>query len=810
MHQTTLDELSHKLTQDERAGFQEFRQCFFAALERRQLDRCQALLDVLKTIPSPYLQRDYRYHQAVLYSELRQMDRAEQILRNLLADDLAPEQRARVLLALAIQFDEQGLWSDAETYYQAALTAYAATGDELGRAKTYNNLGISISFQVELGASQPERLSEAIRYHQRALDVTRAVDNPWEIAKNWHGLGMAYGLMRSYHAALDAFQRHVALCEELDDPADQAVGLSDMAALAYLPLGQLDEAAAALDSAIAIFHEHSDPLHLAEALARRGNLLAAQNRPEEALHDYESALALTESIRARLTAPTTQAQYRTTVEAIYKAPLSLHLQRNEAERAFNATERARSRVLADLLAGQSAHPHTEIPTNLIEQRDALRQKLDQAYADADMAVDLPQWEAKLADLDRQIELLDPTYAALATVAPLTIGEVQSRLPADAAVVTYVSDASDRFWILVVTPADVHMHPVPGISVRWLQAHLVEHLDGVRRGSVVPEPRSGFLAPPRLFVDLYKILIEPIWELLAPRLTVYFVPAGPLHYVPLGALTPDLSYSPPLLASGRRIVYAPSATVLLNYCHTRPPSSHQGIVAIAPTDGKLQYIQGAAKTIAYRGGTSVAGSAATRRALLTRARHHRVLCFLGHALFDRRYPMSSRLQLADGSLHASELLRELRLQADLVILAACESGRGRVLRGDEILGLSRAMLYAGTPSLLVTLWPVLEIPTRLFIERFVDALSREDASSTTIEPARALTVTQNWLRTLPLAAAQERMAEWDELSNSEIVQHLTHLWHMTHPGEELHSDSQIFNHPYFWSPYILIGDRHRDH
>jgi CHAT domain-containing protein len=312
----------------------------------------------------------------------------------------------------------------------------------------------------------------------------------------------------------------------------------------------------------------------------------------------------------------------------------------------------------------------------------------------------------------------------------------------------------------------------------------------------------------LFPQVYTALVKPVQAILDAAETVYIVPTGPLHYLPLGALMPDLQQAPPLLAPGRRVVYAPSATVLLTYCHTRPSSPKKGLLALAPGDPKLQFIQGAAQTLAHQGDDlPVLGPAATRQAFLAKAGDYRIVCFIGHAHFDQRYPMSSRLQLAKGNLYASEILRELRLQADLVLLAACETGRGQVLRGDEILGLTRALLYAGTPSLLVTLWPVHEIPTRLLVEKFFAQLSLHEVASGLFDPALALATAQNWLRTLSYAEAQALLADWkEELSADDIDSLLTALWQMTQPGLAPQGDSQLFVHPFFWSPYILIGDR----
>ena len=86
----------------------------------------------------------------------------------------------------------------------------------------------------------------------------------------------------------------------------------------------------------------------------------------------------------------------------------------------------------------------------------------------------------------------------------------------------------------------------------------------------------------------------------------------------------------------------------------------------------------------------------------------------HGHFDTAKPLASHLLLADGPLSAADILQSLKLNAELVTLSACETGRSEVLRGEELIGLVRAFLYAGTPAVVVTLWPVDELSTLLLM------------------------------------------------------------------------------------------------
>ncbi|MCB0064718.1 MAG: CHAT domain-containing protein, partial [Caldilineaceae bacterium] len=553
--------------------------------------------------------------------------------------------------------------------------------------------------------------------------------------------------------------------------------------------------------AIPLLEAAQDDLHLAEALTRRGNLSVHQGHDQAALAGFAEAIHQVESIRSRLNAPTTRADYRTTIDYVYRAPLSLYLAQGDFEAAFNIAERARSRVLADLLTNQDLS--VEIPASLQELWHSIHRELDQAYANRSDRERINELERKLADLDRQIEFYDQSYVGLTGTEPMRAADVCPQLSEDAALLTYVSDNQDRLWVLVLTKHEVWGRLIPQLNVQWLQTFLSEHIDGIHRGKLIPSG-NGYLSQPKgLIPPLFEKLLAPACERLQAKQTVYIVPHGPLYSIPIGALTPTLSTPAPLLAAGRRVVYAPSATILFRAGRQSPLPASTDTLAVAPNDERLQYTIGAAKRIvANPGDLSMTGTHATKQAFLAQAGRYRMICFLGHARFDPVHPMSSRLMLSDGHLRASELSRGLRLHADLVILAACETGRNKILLGDELLGLPRALLHAGIPAVLVTLWPVHEVPTRLLVEEFIKQRQHTPAA----DAARTLAAVQNWLRTLTFEQAWLLLSNWDELTAEQAHQQLATIWRMTSGDAPPQRDAALFDHPYFWSPFILIGSR----
>ena len=209
-------------------------------------------------------------------------------------------------------------------------------------------------------------------------------------------------------------------------------------------------------------------------------------------------------------------------------------------------------------------------------------------------------------------------------------------------------------------------------------------------------------------------------------------------------------------------------------------------------GELAHAEAEAGWIAHQfSGAALLGEAATPDAVRAALSGQRVIHFSCHGHFRRREPMASGLALAGGELTAAEVLRSVRLEAEVVTLSACDTGLNRLTPGDELLGLTRAFLGAGARSLLVALWPIHEVPTRLFMERFYEAWLAGAAR------ARAVAEAQRYVRSIDQETLRSRLAEYG-LSLSE-VNDLLDLFETMLPGR------QPFDHPYYWGAVLLIGD-----
>jgi CHAT domain-containing protein len=137
-----------------------------------------------------------------------------------------------------------------------------------------------------------------------------------------------------------------------------------------------------------------------------------------------------------------------------------------------------------------------------------------------------------------------------------------------------------------------------------------------------------------------------------------------------------------------------------------------------------------------------GTQATETALVSQAEQSEILHLATHGEFDSLNPQFSRLRLnpdethSDGSLYVHEIYGlDLTSTTNLVVLSACQSQVGQLSRGDEIVGLSRAFLYAGTPTVMASLWNIDDAATSYLMERFYTYLQEDQTTAKALQLAQ---------------------------------------------------------------------------
>jgi CHAT domain-containing protein/tetratricopeptide (TPR) repeat protein len=287
----------------------------------------------------------------------------------------------------------------------------------------------------------------------------------------------------------------------------------------------------------------------------------------------------------------------------------------------------------------------------------------------------------------------------------------------------------------------------------------------------PQPVTPTVRRRPPFRDLYNLLIDPIAELLPtdPEATITFIPQGPLFLVPFAALLDQEGH---FLVEKHTIVTAPSIQVLdliENRLDNRQPRSSTSSASTAlvvgnptmpkirsklgeppPPLAELPGAEAEAQAIATLLNTQVLlGSEATEATVRQRLPQSQIIHFATHGILDNFLGLEAAVAFApdaddDGFLTAREV-SELQLRADLVVLSACNTGRGEIT-GDGVIGLSRSFLGAGADSVVASLWSVPDEPTALLMTTFYQQLEQQAGSQNLAHVNRAKALRQAMLQT----------------------------------------------------------------
>jgi CHAT domain-containing protein len=262
------------------------------------------------------------------------------------------------------------------------------------------------------------------------------------------------------------------------------------------------------------------------------------------------------------------------------------------------------------------------------------------------------------------------------------------------------------------------------------------------------------APPSLR-SLYDWLIAPVEAHLKTR-QIGIVPHGPLHYLPFAAL--PVSPSSALAGNAAKnesaihylgddyaLFYLPNASVL-PFLHAEGKDVDTADVlafSFAAPSGfeSLAYADQEAQEIATLfNSPPLIGADASERAFKQRAGDHRIVHVAAHGEFNLTNAQFSRLVLApgqdeDGSLEVHEVYGLNLEQTDLVVLSACETQLGKQSQGDDIVALNRAFLYAGTPTVIASLWAVNDEATSTLMQSFYKHLKQGDSKADALRQAQ---------------------------------------------------------------------------
>lgn len=421
---------------------------------------------------------------------------------------------------------------------------------------------------------------------------------------------------------------------------------------------------------------------------------------------------------------------------LYQTGLELYLWKtNDLSGAWHWMQRAKARGLTDNLAGSFAEPQkflAEIDKHpdalaLVQKERELTARIRRGAA-ADL---IPALRKELSNL-HELMLANPVlkdYIELRTGAAIDAEDLKA-----IAVEENESGGSCVFidWLnvgkrlyLVCFREGVEPQFVPlAIDLQTVWDFVQTHLKAAGF-------RSTMRDNPEL-LDQLNSLISPLEALSKPEELLVFSPTGILFALPLHAL----KIGEKSLLARNPVIYEPSLSVLRHcYARRRETPANPEFVIFGDPSGDLANALDAARLLSERYRAQLlTGREVTREALIEYSWQKNVVHFQGHARFDSVNSVDSHLLLADGRMNVRDIFSNLNLNAELVALTACESGISEIKTGDEPLGLIPALIYAGSRSVLATLWRINQKSAAEFARLFYENLYN---SGNRLDRARAL-------------------------------------------------------------------------
>jgi CHAT domain-containing protein len=502
-----------------------------------------------------------------------------------------------------------------------------------------------------------------------------------------------------------------------------------------------------------------------------GEIERARGDDAAAFAAYEGARQALDKIRGQLRGEELKIAFFSNKAEIYEHLVDICLRtRGKFDEIFAYIEQAKSRSLLDLMVQPARLSTTDDSgqSDLVRSIRVLREELNWYYNLIEREQLQPenhsrehieklerQAQDREADLMRALQeatVAEANQAGFAIPAVASVEEIRASLAEGTALVEYFF-VQDRVLACVLTRETSDLAPITvQPRVRKLLQLLRFQLSKFRLDpQYVDKFKSAMFESIQAHLHgLYQELVAPLRPLLRQK-HIVFVPHGQLHHVPFHALHDGTSY----LIDQFSISYAPSASVYA-VCQNKDAHREGCALVIGIRVDMAPSIEDEAKTVSSLLPNSklLLGAEATEDALRKLGPGCRSLHIATHGYFRQDNPMFSSIRLGTSYLSVYDIY-QLKLPAELVVLSGCATGLNVVSPGDELLGLARGFLQAGTQSLVLSLWDVQDASTRDFMVAFYRGL--QHASS------RA-------------AALQQAMQELRS----------------AHP------------HPFYWAPFVLMG------
>ncbi|MFQ6118795.1 MAG: tetratricopeptide repeat protein, partial [Methanosarcinales archaeon] len=712
---------------------------------------------------------------------------------------------------IGLAYWDLGNYSRALEYYEQALKIDREIGYRWAEAQCLSNIGI---IYENVG-----NYSKALEYYEQALKIDREIGNKMSEGISLYNMGHAYKNLGNYFKALEYHEQGLKIAQGIGSKYIEGCTLNGVGDIYYYKLKDYSKSAEFYLNALAIGQEIGRSDILWDAHYGLASVYEKQEKFSQALKHYKKAIEIIEGIRAQLQLGEWKAGFLKSKIEIYESLINLLLklhQQNPSKgydkEAFYFTEKAKARAFLDSLQEAKIDFKANLTTELREQERKISKEISQILTHLqepnlsqekreELFKELEKAEDDYKSLIAKTRRENPEYASIIYPDPYKVKEVQDKLLDNrTALIEYFIGEENSFGFLVTKDNLFIESMLESKSLTEMVNNYIPYLTlkDVKEFKAIEGSKRS-----------YDILIGPFKDKLNKIEKIIIVPDRNLNYLPFETLILSPVRGRPSADIGRfliedyKISYAPSASSLINLLERKSVEKRErDLLAIGDPVFQIEEKKKAEPKLVepikadqiirgdyFRKGFSLYPLAFASEEIKSISKFFKknlkelflkekaleenikkielnkfkIIHFATHGLLDDKNGDRSTLVLTldkdpteDGFLQAREIYN-LKLNADLVVLSACQTAKGKLEKGEGITGLARAFLYPGSKSVLSSLWNINDKSTAQFMKYFYQYLA------------------EGKTKTQALRLAKIKMI------NSK------------------------YSHPFYWAAFILIGD-----
>jgi CHAT domain-containing protein/Flp pilus assembly protein TadD len=701
---------------------------------------------------------------------------------------------------------ELGNYESALLHVEQSLQLSKQIGEKSGESESLLTLG-SIS-------SNQGKNRSALEYFKKALQLDREAGYQRTIHMRLRAIGAAYAKMGNLDLAIETMKEAILLEEQSSQKFEMSMSLSVLGSI-YRQKKDFDAANAALDQSMELAKDSGNSYYRWSTFYNKGLIARDLGINGEAEDWLKKAVEEIERQRERAGLPEQRSAFLENRLDVYEDLIAFLIRAGKPSDAYQYAQRSKSRSFLDSLSEARIDPQAGMDSKqynakrrllakLLRLNQQIKKEREQEKPDPNKIQQLTKTQTDIEQeyvrLLSEIRQQNPRFAEIQQPRIYSLTEAQTLLDSQSVLLDYFVGKKESY-VFAITGSGYQLYSLPP------EIKLNPQVQEILKTLQKPEPvwetteaaHSHYIKAAR---NLYAQVLQTSESVWREKKQIIIAADGPLNYLPFETLltskveTAKIDFSKlPYFALNHEVQYVPSisafSAILQNVAASHEKPERDWIAFADPLGKDLNAQKGTGNPVVRKWNSSLTAlpyaraevdaiskmypkektsilfgkDASESNAKTMNLESFDTIHFASHGLIDEERPQLSSVVLnagspqEDGYLTMREVF-DLKLNADLVVLSACKTGLGKKIRGEGVSSLARAFFCAGAASVLVSLWNVNDHSTSEFMTDFY----------------------RNRL--------ERKMTKTEALKEARV--------------KMIHSSK--YSHPYYWSPFILIGSR----